>query len=98
MELDFSAFDYDMIILAYKIHRKNIANAPDVPAISVEFSAALASGSGDFLKVRYFSFSSAYFRKEKSLFCSCLCFESVGFYRVMNSWVPCFKKKKKIVL
>lgn len=81
MDLDFSAFDYDMVILAYKIHRKNIANAPDVPAIYIEFCAALVSGFGGFYKVRYFSFSFvfggvflAYFRKQKSLFCSCLCF------------------------
>lgn len=83
MGLDFSAFDYDMVILAYKIHRKNIANAPDVPAIYVEFCAALVSGFGGFYKVRYFSFSFvfgglvfflAYFRKQKFLFCSCLCF------------------------
>lgn len=98
MELDFSAFDYDMIILAYKIHRKKYSKCARCSSNLRWVLCCSGVRFWGFSKVRYFSFSSAYFRKEKSLFCSCLCCESVGFYRVMNSWVPCFKKKKKKIV
>lgn len=84
MELDFSAFDYDMIILAYKIHRKNIANAPDVPAISVEFSAALASGSGDFLKWGIFHFLQLILEKKNPCFVLACAVNLLGF---IESWI-----------
>lgn len=55
MDLDFSAFDYNITIyFIYKIHRKNIANLPDILANYIE--SALASGLGVFFKVRFFFF------------------------------------------
>lgn len=87
MDLDFSAFDYDIIICLYiKFIEKNIANTPDILANHIE--SALASGFwGFFLKwgVWGFFYSKPILENKNPFFVLSSAFELAEFYQVMNS-------------